>query len=92
MPQIESILLRGFVQVSDGTGSDEDQIRKLTGASKQAKASGLSNDGLAAFRFRPVKGDAPVNLLDALVKVFSKEFADLPKRCIPDGDVLVNGR
>ncbi len=88
--QIESILIHEFGHVIDGAGFDEDQNHKLTEAFKQAKASGLWNDGLAAMRFRRVKGDEPVSLLDALVKAFPKESVDFLKSCLDVGDVLVN--
>jgi hypothetical protein len=88
--QIESILIHEFGHVIDGAGFDENQNRQLTEAFKQAKASGIWNDGLAAMRFRRVKGDEPVSLLDALVKAFPKESGDFLKRCLDGGDVLVN--
>jgi hypothetical protein len=90
--QIESILIHEFGHVIDGAGFDEDQRNKLTEAFKKAKASGLWNDGLAALRFRRVKGDEPVSLLDALVRAFPKESAEFLKRCLDSGDVLVNGK
>ena len=90
--QIESILIHEFGHVIDGAGFDENLDRQLTEAFKQAKASGIWNDGLAAMRFRRVKGDEPVSLLDALVKAFPKESADFLKRCLDGGDVLVNDK
>ncbi len=88
--QIESILIHEFGHVIDGAGFDENQRRKLTEAFEQAKAKGLWNDGLAAQRFRRVKGDEPVSLLEALVKAFPKQAPELLKRCLDGGDILVN--
>ncbi len=88
--QIESILIHEFGHVIDGAGLDENQRRQLKEAFEQAKANGIWNDGLAALRFRRVKGDEPVSLLDALVKAFPKESPDLLKRCLDGGDILVN--
>lgn len=88
--QIESILIHEFGHVIDGAGFDENQRRQLKEAFEQAKAKGLWNDGLAALRFRRVKGDEPVSLLDALVKAFPKESPELLKRCLDGGDILVN--
>ena len=88
--QIESILIHEFGHVIDGAGFDENQRRELVESFKQAKAKGLWNDGLAAMRFRRVKGNEPVVLLDALVKAFPKESPDFLKRCLDGGDILVN--
>jgi hypothetical protein len=88
--QIESILIHEFGHVIDGAGFDENQRRQLKEAFEQAKAKGIWNDGLAAQRFRRVKGDEPVLLLDALKKAFPKESPDLLKRCLDGGDILVN--
>ena len=88
--QVESILIHEFGHVIDGAGFDENQRRELTEAFNQAKAKGLWNDGLAALRFRRVKGDEPVSLLDALVKAFPKESPDFFQRCLDGGDILVN--
>lgn len=88
--QIESILIHEFGHVIDGAGFDENQRRMLKEAFEQAKAKGLWNDGLAAQKFRRVKGDEPVSLLDALVKAFPKQSPDLLKRCLDGGDILVN--
>ena len=88
--QMESILIHEFGHVIDGAGFDENQQRQLVESFNQAKAKGLWNDGLAAQRFRRVKGDEPVVLLEALVKAFPKESPDLLKRCLDGGDILVN--
>ena len=88
--QIESILIHEFGHVIDGAGFDENQRRELKEAFEQAKAKGLWNDGLAAQKFRRVKGDEQVSLLDALVKAFPKQSPELIKRCLDGGDILVN--
>ncbi len=88
--QIESILIHEFGHVIDGAGFDENQRRQLKEAFEQAKAKGIWNDGLAAQRFRRVKGDEPVLLLEALKKAFPKESPDLLKGCLDGGDILVN--
>lgn len=88
--QVESILIHEFGHVIDGAGFDENQRRELKEAFEQAKTEGIWNDGLAAQRFRRVKGDEPVSLFDALVKAFPKESPDLLKRCLDGGDILVN--
>jgi hypothetical protein len=88
--QIESILIHEFGHVIDGAGFDENQQRQLSEAYNQAKAKGLWNDGRAAQRFRRVKGNEPVSLLDALVKAFPKESPELLKRCLDGGEILVN--
>ena len=90
--QIESILIHEFGHVIDGAGFDENQQRQLTESFNQAKAKGLWNDGRAAMRFRRVKGNEPVVLLDALVKAFPKESPDFLKRCLDGGAILVNGK
>lgn len=89
--QIESILIHEFGHVIHGAGFDEDLQRRLTETFKQAKAKGLWNDGRAAQRFRRVKGDEPVSLLDALVKAFPDESPELIRRCLDGGDIQVNG-
>ena len=88
--QIESILIHEFGHVIDGAGFDENQQRQLVESFDQAKAKGLWNDGSAAQRFRRIKGDEPVVLLDALVKAFPKVSPDLLKHCLDGGDILVN--
>ncbi len=88
--QIESILIHEFGHVIDGAGFDENQQRELVESFNEAKAKGLWNDGLAAQRFRRVKGAEPIVLLDALVKAFPKQSPDLLKHCLDGGDILVN--
>jgi hypothetical protein len=88
--QIESILIHEFGHVIDRAGFDERQRQQLEEAFNQAKAKGLWQDGLAALRFRRVKGDEPVLLLDALVKAFPTESPELLKRCLDGGDIRVN--
>lgn len=88
--QLESILIHEFGHVIDGAGFNHKQHLELTAAFEQAKAKGLWNDGLAAQKFRRVKGDEPVSLLDALVKAFPKQSPDFLKSCLDGGDILVN--
>lgn len=90
--QIESILIHEFGHVIDGAGFDADLRRRLTETYQQAKSKGLWNDGRAAQRFRRVKGDEPVSLLDALVKAFPNESPEFLKRCLDGGDILVNAQ
>jgi hypothetical protein len=65
--QIESILIHEFGHVIQFAGFDEALEKRLTDTYEAAKAKGIWNDGRAAQRFRRVKGDEPVSLLDALV-------------------------
>lgn len=88
--QIESILSHEFGHVIDGAGFDADLRRRLTETFAQAKSKGLWNDGRAALRFRRIKGDDPVSLLDALMKAFPNETPEFLKRCLDGGDILVN--
>jgi len=90
--QIESILIHEFGHVIHGLGFDEELKRRLTEAFENAKAKGLWNDGRAAQRFRRVVGDKPVSPLDALVKAFPEQSADLLRKCLDGGDILVNGK
>jgi hypothetical protein len=90
--QKESILIHEFGHVIHGAGFDDELRKRWAETYKQAKAKGLWNDGRAAQRFRRVKGDQPVSLLDALVKAFPEESPDLLRRCLDGGDILVNGK
>ncbi len=90
--QIESILIHEFGHVIQFAGFDEALEKRLTATYEAAKAKGIWNDGRAAQRFRRVKGDDPVNLLDALVKSFPKESPALLRSCLDGGDILVNGQ
>ncbi|MEI6232217.1 MAG: hypothetical protein WCT04_04150 [Planctomycetota bacterium] len=90
--QTESILIHEFGHVVDSAGFDKDLKDRLTAVFKNAKEKGLYNDGLAAQRFRRVKSETPVSLLDALVKSFASESPAFLKKCIDGGDILVNGK
>jgi len=90
--KIESILIHEFGHVVQFAGFDEAQLKQLTEAYEAAKAKGIWNDGRAALRFRRVKGDEPVSLLDALVKSFPKKSPALLRSCLDGGDILVNGK
>lgn len=90
--KIESILIHEFGHVVQFAGFDEARLKQLTEAYESAKAKGIWNDGRAALRFRRVKGDEPVSLLDALVKSFPKESPALLRSCLDGGDILVNGK
>jgi hypothetical protein len=90
--QLESILIHEFGHVIDFAGLDEDQRKRLTATYEKALAKGLWNDGRAAQKFRRVKGDEPVKLLDALIKAFPDKSPELLERCLDGGDILVNGK
>ncbi|MDH3585183.1 MAG: hypothetical protein OER86_13310, partial [Phycisphaerae bacterium] len=66
--------------------------KRLTEAFKNARAKGLWNDGYAAQRFRRVKSEAPVGLLDALIRAFPAQSPQLIRACLDGGDILVNGK
>lgn len=86
----ESILIHEFGHVIHRPGFYEGLDEELMETWEKAKADGLWNDGRAAQRFRRVKGDEPVLLLDALIKAFPKESPELLKKCLDGGDILVN--
>lgn len=90
--KIESILIHEFGHVVQFAGFDDAQLKQLTEAYEAAKAKGIWNDGRAALRFRRVKGEEPVGLLDALVKSFPMESPVLLRSCLDGGDILVNGK
>ncbi len=90
--QLESILIHEFGHVIHGAGFDEDLQKRLTETFQQAKEKGLWNDGRAAQRFRRVKSDTPVSLLDALVKSFPDQSPKLIEKCLDCGDILVGGK
>lgn len=90
--QIESILIHEFGHVIHGAGFDEKLKDHWTAAFETSKAKGRWNDGRAAQRFRRIKGNEPVLLLDALAKSFPEQQRELLKRCLDGGDVLVNGK
>jgi hypothetical protein len=90
--QIESILIHEFGHVIHGAGFDEKLKKRWTETFENAKSKGLWKDGYAAQRFRRVEGDQPVVLLDALVKAFPEQSAELLRKCLDGGDILVNGK
>ncbi len=90
--QLESILIHEFGHVVAGAGFDDALRKRLTEAYTNARNKKLWNDGLAAQKFRRVKSEAPVLLLDALVKAFPAQTPQLIKACLDGGDILVNGK
>jgi hypothetical protein len=90
--QIESILIHEFGHVIHGAGFDKALQERLTDTFQRAKAKGIWNDGRAAQRYRRVKGDTPVVLLDALAKSFPDVSPALLEKCLDGGDILVNGK
>ena len=90
--RLESILIHEFGHVVQFAGMNNEQIQKLEDAHNRAKAAGLWNDGRAAQRYRRIKSNTPVQLYDALVKSFPDQPADLIKKCLDSGDILVNGK
>ena len=89
---LESILIHEFAHLIHGTGFDKELRDRLGDAFKHAKEKGLYNDGYAAQRFRRVRSETPVSLLDALVKSFPAESPAFLKKCLDGGDILVNGK
>lgn len=90
--KMESILIHEFAHVIQFSGFDDTLEKKLTEHYLAAKAEGIWNDGRAAQRFRRIKGDEPVILLDALVKAFPEQPPALLRSCLNGGDILVNGK
>lgn len=90
--QIESILIHEFGHVVDRVGFDEGLRKRLNECFDRAKEHGIWNDGRAAQRFRRVKSETPVSLLDALVEWFPEQSPLLLEACLDGGDVLVNGK
>ncbi len=90
--RLESILIHEFGHVVQFAGMSETQIKKLENCHHRAKAAGLWNDGRAAQRYRRIKGETPVSLYEALVKSFPDQPADLIRKCLDSGDILVNGK
>ena len=90
--QLESILIHEFGHVIDAAGLDKELRDRVGVAFKHAKEKGLYNDAYAAQRFRRVKSQTPVSLLDALVKSFPAESPAFLKKCLDGGDILVNGK
>ena len=90
--QLESILIHEFGHVIHGAGFDNGLQDRLTECFEKAKESGIWNDGRAAQRFRRVKGNTPVRLLDELIKWFPDRSPELLTKCLDGGDILVNGK
>jgi hypothetical protein len=90
--QIESILIHEFGHVIHGAGFDGELQDRLTATFENARAKGLWMDGRAAQRFRRVRSEQPVSLLEALVESFPDEPRDLIVKYLDGGDILVNGK
>lgn len=90
--QIESILIHEFGHVIHRPGFDEETEKELTAAYEEAKRKGLWNDGRAAQKYRRVKGDVPVLLLDALACSFPDQPREFLRVCLDEGDILVNNQ
>ena len=90
--QLESILIHEFGHVVQGAGFDKELNARVKAAFENAKKKGIYNDGYAAQKFRRVKSETPVSLLDALVSSFPAETREFLSRCLDGGDILVNGR
>lgn len=90
--QIESILIHEFGHVIQGAGFDKTLQDRLKECFELAKNNHRWNDGRAAQRYRRIKGDTPVLLLDALAKSFPEQPRQLLELCLNHGDVLVNGK
>jgi hypothetical protein len=90
--KLESILVHEFGHVIHGAGFDKALQQRLTETFQRARAKNLWMDGRAAQRYRRVESKMPVSLLDALVKSFPEQSAELMKKCLDGGDILVNGK
>jgi hypothetical protein len=90
--QNESILIHEFGHVIGGTGFDKALNEKLDATFKTIKEKGIFNDGYAAQKFRRVKSEMPVSLLDELAKSFPDLDPGFIKACLDGGDILVNGK
>lgn len=89
--QRESVLIHEFGHVIHGPGFDDALRKRWQETYEAAMQKGLWNDGRAAQRFRRVRGDTPVLLLDALTESFPDQPRSLLKKCLDGGDILVNG-
>ena len=89
--QLESILIHEFGHVIHGAGFDQQLQERLTATFQNARDKGLWMDGRAAQRFRRVKSETPVSLLDALEKSFPHESREMLAKYLDGGDILVNG-
>ena len=90
--QKESILIHEFAHLVHRPGFPEGFDEELLEIWKTTKASGLWNDGYASQRFRRIKSETPVLLLDALTKSFPEQPAAFLKKCLDSGDIIVNGK
>lgn len=88
----ESILIHEFGHVVMFQGFSEEQMQKVTAAYKNAQDTGLYRDGYAAQRFRRVRGDKPVRLIDALADSFPDQPRGLLHASLEKGDITVNGK
>ena len=90
--QLESILVHEFGHVVHGAGFDEALQKRLTTTFENVKKNGIWNDGRAAQRYRRIKSESPIKLLAALKKSFPNESPELLRKCLNEGDILVNGK
>ena len=90
--QLESILVHEFGHVVHGAGFDEALQKRLTVTFENVKKNGIWNDGRAAQRYRRIKSESPIKLLAALKKSFPNESPELLRKCLNEGDILVNGK
>ena len=90
--QLESILVHEFGHVVHGAGFDEALQKRLTAAFENVKKNGIWNDGRAAQRYRRIKSESPIKLLAALKKSFPNESPELIRKCLNEGDILLNGK
>ena len=89
---LESILIHEFGHVVHGAGFDEALQKRLTAAFENVKKNGIWNDGRAAQRYRRIKSESPIKLLGALKKSFPNESPELLRKCLNEGDILLNGK
>ena len=90
--QLESILVHEFGHVVHGAGFDEALQKRLTATFENVKKNGIWNDGRAAQRYRRIKSESPIKLLAALKKSFPNESPELLRKCLKEGDILVNSK
>jgi hypothetical protein len=90
--QLESILIHEFGHVIHRPGFYEGLDDELMQTWKAAMDAGLWKDGYASQRFRRVRGEEPVLLLHALRRAFPQHSPELLRRCLEEGDILVNGQ
>ena len=90
--KLESILIHEFGHVVHGAGFDEALQKRLTKTFENVAETNIWNDGRAAQRYRRIKSDDPVSLLETLKKSFPDESPNLIRKCLNNGDILVNGK